>query len=188
MNRFVYLTNELKFDDLILPEFLVGIISGETEKYLSVSFTTTHYIVNIDKKYCIEFNPLQTGDNFPKKICNVCCRLLDTNKFPRNQNGKNNRVIRRPSCEDCREIIDGVALTAKEKQKWEKIKPNYEIFECPICHKRTIAGITSKVVLDHDHTTGKGRAWICDSCNTGIGRFKDDVKLLQNAIQYLQTK
>jgi transcription elongation factor Elf1 len=60
-----------------------------------------------------------------------------------------------------------------------------DTFECPICGKRTIAGITSKVVLDHDHETGEARAWICDSCNTGIGRFKDDVALLQRAIKFL---
>ena len=52
--------------------------------------------------------------------------------------------------------------------------------------KITIPGVTSKVVLDHDHNTGKPRAWICDSCNTGLGRFKDRVELLQNAIDYLK--
>ena len=52
--------------------------------------------------------------------------------------------------------------------------------------KKTIPGLTSKVVLDHDHKTGKGRAWICDSCNTGLGRFKDDIELLESAIQYLK--
>ena len=61
-----------------------------------------------------------------------------------------------------------------------------EIFECPICKKRTIPGLTSKIVLDHNHSTGKVRGWICDSCNTGIGRFKDDTKLLEEAIKYLQ--
>lgn len=42
------------------------------------------------------------------------------------------------------------------------------------------------MVLDHDHTTGKPRAWICDSCNTGLGRFKDNIDVIQNAIEYLQ--
>ena len=59
--------------------------------------------------------------------------------------------------------------------------------ECPICKKKTIPGITSKVVLDHNHNTGEPRAWICDSCNTGLGRFKDDINLLQCAIDYLKS-
>ena len=50
----------------------------------------------------------------------------------------------------------------------------------------TIAGVTSKVVLNHDHGTGVPSGWICDSCNTGLGRFKDDPEILRNAIRYLE--
>ena len=42
-------------------------------------------------------------------------------------------------------------------------------------------------MLAHDHKTGRPRAWICDSCNTGIGRFKDEIEILKNAIEYLKT-
>ena len=86
----------------------------------------------------------------------------------------------------CRKIIDGKSVSFEDKKEWEKIKPNKTIWECPICKKRTIPGITSKVVLDHDHITGKPRAWICDSCNTELGRFKDDIETMENAIQYLR--
>ena len=75
---------------------------------------------------------------------------------------------------------------SQEKRKWEKDKPNKVPFECPICGKRTIAGITCKVVLDHNHQTGKVRGWVCDSCNTGIGRFKDDTELIKKAIKYVE--
>ena len=44
------------------------------------------------------------------------------------------------------------------------------------------------MVLDHDHITGKPRAWICDSCNTGLGRFKDDIATIENAIKYLKDR
>ena len=46
--------------------------------------------------------------------------------------------------------------------------------------------VTANLVRDHDNITGKGREWICDSYNTGLGRFKDDIKLLQKAIDYLK--
>jgi len=69
----------------------------------------------------------------------------------------------------------------------EKNKPEFEFFNCPICHKTTIPGLTSKIVLDHNHKDGRIRGWICDSCNTGIGRFKDDIVLLENAIKFLKT-
>ena len=68
----------------------------------------------------------------------------------------------------------------------EKRPPNKTVFVCPVCEKRTIVGITANIVADHDHETGKGREWICDSCNTGLGRFKDDIVILERVIDYLK--
>jgi RNase P subunit RPR2 len=55
------------------------------------------------------------------------------------------------------------------------IKMNYIIpkkfFICPICKKSSIPYVTAKLVIDHNHNTGNAREWICDSCNTGLGRF-----------------
>jgi len=127
----------------------------------------------------------ETGDEFPKKICNICHKLLDTTLFARNQNNIY-RSVRRPSCQRCRKTLEGESPTQKEKRRWLITKPHLEPFECPICGKRTIAGVTSKLDLDHNHRTGKIRGWICDSCNTGIGRFKDDTQLLERAIKYVE--
>lgn len=120
----------------------------------------------IDREKCVVFDPIKTGDNFSHKICNVCHRYLPIEKFSRNQNQKNNRIIRRPACDECRKVIDGVGISNADKKKWQKERPHFIIWECPICHKRTIPDLTSKVVLDHDHNTGKVRGWICDSCNS----------------------
>lgn len=60
--------------------------------------------------------------------------------------------------------------------------------KCPICQKRSIVGVTAKIVADHDHHTGDIRDFICDSCNTGLGRFKNGNDYLQNAINYLKER
>ena len=39
--------------------------------------------------------------------------------------------------------------------------------------------------LDHNHGTGEFRGFLCDSCNTGLGKFRDDPDLLARAIDYL---
>jgi len=41
--------------------------------------------------------------------------------------------------------------------------------------------------VDHCHTTGKVRGLLCSHCNHAIGKFNDDVTLLQKAIDYLKT-
>nr|WP_269203404.1 endonuclease VII domain-containing protein [Helicobacter pylori] len=64
--------------------------------------------------------------------------------------------------------------------------PKGSVFTCPICEKRSIVGVTANLVRDHNHDTGLGREWICDSCNTGLGRFKDNPKFLEKVIEYLK--
>ena len=44
-----------------------------------------------------------------------------------------------------------------------------------------------RLAVDHCHNTGKIRGLLCARCNTSIGRFNDDVELLQKAIDYLKT-
>lgn len=39
--------------------------------------------------------------------------------------------------------------------------------------------------VDHDHKTKKIRGILCMSCNTALGHFKDNPKLLRKAIGYL---
>ncbi len=56
---------------------------------------------------------------------------------------------------------------------------------CPICEK-TLPTETKHIHIDHDHKTGNIRGILCASCNTTLGRFNDDVVILQNAIDYLE--
>lgn len=54
---------------------------------------------------------------------------------------------------------------------------------CAICGK--IPGNRAHH-LDHCHETGEVRGVLCPSCNRGIGAMRDDVELLQAAIDYLR--
>jgi hypothetical protein len=54
---------------------------------------------------------------------------------------------------------------------------------CAICGN---PGGKKRLCVDHDHDTGKVRALLCDGCNVGIGRFKDNPDLVEKAAFYLR--
>jgi hypothetical protein len=40
--------------------------------------------------------------------------------------------------------------------------------------------------VDHDHISGKVRGLLCRGCNVGIGNLKDDIEILEKAIEYIK--
>ena len=52
-------------------------------------------------------------------------------------------------------------------------------------HKCAICGKLADLHIDHCHLTNKYRGLLCMQCNTGLGKFYDNVEYLQQAIKYL---
>ena len=76
---------------------------------------------------------------------------------------KNNPVPDNPSCECCGKSAEDLTIY-------------YDGSNNPISPWR----------LDHCHESGEFRGWVCNNCNVGLGRFYDDVGLLEKAIDYIQ--
>jgi hypothetical protein len=58
---------------------------------------------------------------------------------------------------------------------------------CKIC--QTPQGDLKRAMcVDHDHSTGKVRGLLCDTCNRSLGLLKDNVNILTRAVDYLQGK
>lgn len=51
---------------------------------------------------------------------------------------------------------------------------------CAIC------GSDKKLHVDHDHRSGVVRGLLCFNCNTGLGKFEDNERLLRAAIGYME--
>lgn len=185
----------LKIDDFVIAnknfdnitKNAVGVIRAINGKFAMVLFIGANEIKRVDFKDLKTLDIYKTGKGFDYKICNICHILKATNDFEINQTDAKGNKTTRPSCRVCRKHIDGVKLSISKKKRMDKIAPQKgSIFTCPICEKRSIVGVTANLVRDHNHQTGEGREWICDSCNTGLGRFKDNPKFLEKVIEYLK--
>ena len=54
---------------------------------------------------------------------------------------------------------------------------------CEVCGTQT-----QKLVVDHDHATGKVRGWLCLHCNCALGYAKDSRDRLQLLMNYLDQR
>ena len=59
--------------------------------------------------------------------------------------------------------------------------PKPEVCEC--CGK-----VPYKWCLDHDHEDNSFRGWLCEGCNTGIGKLGDDFQSIVNAMNYFLSR
>jgi hypothetical protein len=56
---------------------------------------------------------------------------------------------------------------------------------CAICKKPPTAGRGRRLMVDHDHQTGRIRGLLCHGCNNGLGDFCESADILRAAIEYV---
>ena len=63
-------------------------------------------------------------------------------------------------------------------------------YKCAVCGKDASdnkrGGKLDPLHIDHCHKTGKLRDLLCHQCNSGLGQFKDNIEILQKAMDYLR--
>lgn len=99
----------------------------------------------------------------------------------------------------CRKLtIDGLNHSCRECVRYRNVKYRHLISKneydklyklqnksCAICGAKRSNNKVKMLSVDHCHKTGKVRGLLCSKCNTGIGKFNDNIELLNNAIKYL---
>ena len=109
------------------------------------------------------------------RVCSDCKEDKLLEEFPRDKSRKYGRQYICKPCSHKRNRKQKYGLTDEEFTSMVESTPH-----CPIC------GSEEPLVIDHDHSTGKVRGLICDSCNLGLGKFMDNIQSLKNAIKYLE--
>ena len=82
----------------------------------------------------------------------------------------------RPECKVCYRAVKRHYVRLRRNQ----ITPELGT-PCDCCGKTD-----EKLCWDHCHVTKKHRGWLCDNCNTGIGKLGDNLEGVQRAVDYLE--
>ncbi len=70
-------------------------------------------------------------------------------------------------------------MSSEDLNKLKELQDN----KCAICRKEESKRF--RLFVDHNHKTGKVRGLLCNSCNSAIGYFSDDIELMKSGIQYI---
>jgi len=116
------------------------------------------------------------------------------NKEKRNQQGKEYNILNNERQKELKRL-DYKQNKSKYKNYTLKktfgitLEQYHKIFDqqngcCAICQKHQ-KEFKRALAVDHCHKTKIIRGLLCGNCNTGIGKLKDSIKLLQKAIDYL---
>ena len=61
---------------------------------------------------------------------------------------------------------------------------------CAVCRRPETAigngGMPMRLAVDHDHVTGRVRGLLCQACNRAAGLFREDIAVMERAIEYLE--
>jgi hypothetical protein len=72
--------------------------------------------------------------------------------------------------------------------KWAAEHSDSRAARCDICGEfeshKTKLGWRKSLAYDHCHKTNRQRGRLCSRCNTGLGFFRDDPRLLLNAMEF----
>jgi hypothetical protein len=107
------------------------------------------------------------------KTCVYCKCEKNISEFPKHSMYKDNLDMRCRSC---------IKKHSKIRRSLHKIAPQKPLL-CECCKKEPI-----KWCLDHDHANDMFRGWICEKCNTGLGKLGDNIEGVVNALNYLLSR
>lgn len=150
-------------------------------------------------KICTQCNKNKKYDNYNLRISNnktnLRCECKECSlKYSKKSYSKLSEEQKEEKRQYCRNWKNKNPKRYKEKNVLYKYKIDFNQFEtllkqqnysCAICNKQSTK-LKRSLCVDHCHTTNKVRGLLCDSCNNGLGRFKDNINNLKNAIKYLK--
>lgn len=147
------------------------------------------------------------------KHCNWCNQNLDISLFGKNRSTKDGLTSYCRSCINAynrERSKNNEKIRLKSKNQYHSNKRRHRDWElkrlfsisiedyermlseqdgvCAICKQPENHRKSKTLSVDHDHITGRVRGLLCSLCNSGLGYFKDNIKIMELAIIYLKEK
>jgi hypothetical protein len=137
----------------------------ESTKDLATEF----YGGKSNKTYCILCQRERANETY-KTNANIRIRMgLATTKYRGNENNREWRKWQHK--------FNSYGMTLDQYAALEESQD----FQCAVCSEES----TRDFHIDHNHVTGKIRGLLCGSCNMALGSFKDSIRRMLAACEYL---
>lgn len=109
-------------------------------------------------------------------------RKIDSGKYyhgtPCRRAGHTLRDKRANRCVECGREHNRKAHRKRLEKKATRPRPDH----CECC----LAPAVTPLHFDHCHDSDQFRGWICNSCNTSIGKLGDNIEGVEKALAYLR--
>jgi hypothetical protein len=125
------------------------------------------------------------------KVCNTCHRSLPLSEFYKNKATPDGLQYPCKSCDNKKRKSKPFRKYSYSRKLQEKYKLSVNEYERMLHDQKGMCLIcleNKPLVVDHDHKTGQVRGLLCQTCNSGLGMFKDSIDYLKGAIDYLTYK
>lgn len=142
------------------------------------------------------------------KVCTVCKQSKELDCFYANKRSADGKGYRCKACDAAtrrvsraRASLDSATKRGYRDRRYKRVfgitLADYESMlvlqggVCGICGTTNPTGEggsgkhLSHFAVDHCHATGRVRGLLCNSCNRGLGMFKDSAEMLRRAAKYV---
>lgn len=125
------------------------------------------------------------------RVCTTCNKTKDISQFKIEQDNRaHNKLAVRTKCKECDELRKYKRFIQKTYSiSWDEYEKMLDAQNgcCAICKSKVSSARTTRLFVDHCHTTLRVRGLLCSSCNHGLGLFKDSPTVLKAALRYLES-
>jgi len=117
------------------------------------------------------------GTRYKKEYQSLCSGCRDTSAITRNKNAYYSNKDRTANCN----VRKAYGITLEEYRNLKELQDH----RCYICGATAGAGRGTELCLDHNHTTGAIRKFLCRKCNMALS-IVEDVDYCQKLVDYLE--